>query len=372
MAELFGRTIVAKIGSSTLCTPEGYVDTAFMAKLCDQLADLHDAGARVVLVSSGASAAGMRRLGYSVRPSDIAQLQACASAGQALLTEQYAELLGKRNIACGQVLLTRSDVMGRASYLNARSTLDTLLELGAIPVVNENDVFSHTEFSFGDNDMLGALVSTMVGADLYVILSDIDGLYTSNPQLDPHAKLIEHVRSIDQKILSCAGEATSAVGTGGMHSKVRAARACLSAGIPMIVCAGREEHALLNAVEGKGKHTLFDAGSEPNNEASRKLWLGLAIEPAGTIVIDAGAARALREAGSSLLPVGVTGCAGSFSAGAVVNVVDDAGLLVGRGQVRYSSDEVIKCRGLKLEIVERFLPERCGQPIIHRDDLLVL
>lgn len=365
------QTIVAKVGSSTLCSPDGTLDVAYIQQLCAQLADLHDAGNRVVLVSSGAAAAGMARLGFTRRPQDIAQLQACASAGQAVLTELYAEILEKRGIACAQVLLTRSDVMGRDSYLNARSTLDTLLDLGAIPVVNENDVVSHTEFSFGDNDMLGALVATMIGADLYVILSDIDGLYTANPATHPDATLIEHVSHIDAHILSIAGGAGSAVGTGGMQSKVRAARACMSAGIPLLICRGREEHALVGAVAGTIRSTRFEA-QDQTAETARKLWIGLAGMCCGTLVVDAGAKQALLERGASLLPAGILSCSGSFEPGVLVAIEDSDGMLIGRGLVRYSSDEIQKCHGLKLEVIERFLPERTGDPVVHRDDLLVL
>lgn len=366
-----GRLIVAKLGSSTLVDKSGEPDREFIEDLCRQVASLVGEGDRVIIVSSGAAAAGFRRLGLDARPTDLSQLQACCAAGQASLTELYAEALEEHGIPCGQVLLTRDDVMSRAGYLNVRNTFDALLELGAVPVVNENDTVSPTEFAFGDNDMLGAIVSVLCAADLYVILSDVDGLHERNPQTDPDAPVVRRVTKVDGEIRSMAGSAGSLIGTGGMAAKVRAGRAMIAAGIPMVVCEGRAEDALVRAARGEQIGTLFEGEKEGAHEAPRKFWIGLANVPMGTLVVDPGAERALVEGGASLLPVGITEVRGSFAEGDVVSVVNANGDLLGRGLVRYSSDDLRKVHGLRLEVIERFMPEKSGQPAIHRDELLV-
>ncbi|MGN0055186.1 MAG: glutamate 5-kinase [Atopobiaceae bacterium] len=373
MSALDGHTnvVVAKLGSSTLVDASGAPDRAFIGSVCDQVARLGRGGCHVILVSSGAAAAGRERLGFRSKPTDIPSLQACAAAGQAALTEVYAEELAKRGVPCGQVLLTRRDVVDREAYLNARNTLGRLLELGAVPVVNENDTVSVSEFTFGDNDMLGAIVSALVGARLYVILSDVDGLYTANPQKDHNARLVEHVDAITPQLESMAGGAGSSVGTGGMASKLRAARAVMAAGIPMVICRGRDQDALVRAAGGERIGTRFVPSQQGSREAGRKLWIGLAEVVHGTLHIDAGARRAITQRGASLLPVGVTSTVGSYAEGDVVNVVDEEGQLVGRGVVRYSSDDMVRVRGLSLEVIGRFMPSKATQPAIHRDELLV-
>ncbi len=363
--------VVVKIGSSTLVDGQGAPDVAFISDLCDQVATLMGEGFHPVVVSSGAVAAGMGRLGLDARPCDIPTLQACASAGQAALTETYAAILAKHGIPCGQVLLTPRDLTDREGYLNARNTLGRLLSLGAVPVVNENDTVSVAEFTFGDNDMLGAIVASIVGADLYVILSDVDGLYTANPQVDPEAKLIERVESISSDIESMAGGAGSSIGTGGMASKLRAARAMLVAGIPTVICRGRGETTFLKAARGEAIGTRFEACPGATHESARKLWIGLAEIAHGSITLDEGATDAVVHKGASILPVGVTSCTGDFAAGDVVNVFDQRGELIGRGVSRYSEDELSRIRGLKLDVIARFLPDRSGQPAVHRDELLV-
>ena len=363
--------LVVKVGSSTLVDGAGALDRAFIRSLCDQVSALVASGTRVVIVSSGAAAAGRDVLGLTERPSDMATLQACASAGQANLTQAYADVLAERGIPCGQVLLTRRDVMDRDGFLNARSTLARLLELGAVPVVNENDTVSTAEFAFGDNDMLGALVAALVGADLYVICSDVEGLYTANPQENPDAELIGRVSEVTHELMSVAGGAGTSFGTGGMASKLRAARAMLAAGIPMVVCRGRREGVLGQVVSGEGVGTRFEAPAGAPHEGGRKLWIGLAEVPRGTITLDEGAARAVLENGASILPVGVVSTTGSYAAGDVVNVRSPEGDVIGRGVARYSSEDMARVRGIKLDVVARFLGEDRAQPAVHRDDLLV-
>ncbi len=374
MADLSGETgiIVVKIGSTTLVDEQGTVDNAFIADLCNQVVGIRRTGKRVVIVSSGAAAVGMERLGFDVRPTDIPSLQACAACGQAALTEVYAEVLARQGIPCGQVLLTRRDVVDREGYLNARNTIERLLDLGVVPVVNENDTVSVAEFAFGDNDMLGAIVATLIGADLYVIMSDVDGLYTADPAHDPSARLIRRVERIDPEVMAMAGGVGSAVGTGGMATKLRAARALLTAGIPTVICRGRQPGVLVEVASGTPVGTRFEAPAGAGREKNpRKFWIGLAEVPHGTITLDRGACAAVIKRGASVLPVGIVATDGTYAAGDVVNVVSPEGALIGRGIVRYSSDEMVRVRGLKLDIIARFMPERDGQPAIHRDELLV-
>ncbi len=363
--------VVFKIGSSTLVDSTGAPDRAFIHGICDQIADLVRLGHQVILVSSGAAAAGIERLHLDSRPKELPALQACCAAGQAALTEIYAEALAEHGIPCGQVLLTRFDVVNRTSYLNVRNTFDCLLEYGAVPVVNENDTVSPVEFGFSDNDNLGAIVSVLVGADLYVILSDVDGMHEADPTLVPNSPLIERITHIDRDVIRMAGDANSKVGTGGMAAKVRAARAVLTADIPMFICQGRAENALLRAVEGTMRGTLFEPEGTSSHENARKLWIGLAGVSRGSIVIDPGAERALVADGASLLPVGVREVQGTFAEGDVVSVVNADGELLGRGIVRYSSEEMEKIRGLRSDVIARFLPEKADQPCVHRDELLV-
>ena len=362
--------VVVKVGSSTLVRSDGTLDVDYVRTLAGQAADLMDMGTQVIIVSSGAAAVGRERLGIESRPSDIPTLQACAAAGQASLTKAYEDALRPRGHACAQVLLTRRDVVDREGYLNARNTFSRLLELGAIPVVNENDTVSVAEFAFGDNDMLGAIVSALVGASLYLVLSDVDGLYTANPSVDPTAELIERVSEVGPEIASMAGESVSSVGTGGMSSKVRAARAMLAAGIPMVICQGRAENVVTRVVSGERLGTRFESEGASHG-TPRKLWIGLAEVAQGSISLDEGATKAVLERGASVLPVGVSACEGRFSVGDVVDVLSPDGMIVARGVTRYSSEELERFRGLKLEVIGRFVEASRVQPAIHRDELLV-
>ncbi len=366
-----GKLVVAKLGSSTLVDERGALDHSFVRSLCDQIATLHQEGMRVIVVSSGAVAAGREALGFRKRPRDIGSLQACAAAGQARLTQAYADVLAEHGVSCGQVLLTRRDLVDRRGYLNARGTLMRLLDLGAIPIVNENDTVSVAEFAFGDNDMLGAIVAALVGADLYVICSDVEGLYTSNPQSDPSARLVEHVSEVDARTLSMAGGVGTSFGTGGMSSKLRAARAMLAVGVPTVICQGRRPAALVDVAHGEQMGTRFEMPADAPHEGGRKLWIGLAEVPRGTLTLDEGATRAVVERGASILPVGVIATQGDYAAGDVVTVTDRSGLVVGRGVTRYSAKDMNRVRGLKLNVVARFLGTERAQPAVHRDDLLV-
>ncbi len=371
MREQFDNLVVVKIGSSTLTTKDGAVDEKYISMLCEQICALHEEGYPVAIVTSGAAAAGRERLGFDARPADIPSLQACAAAGQAALTEVYAKELAKRGVACGQVLLTRRDVVDREGYLNARNTLDRLLELGAVPVVNENDTVSVSEFAFGDNDMLGAIVSALVGASLYIVLSDVEGLYTADPGVDHNASLIKEVDAIDQRIANMAGGAGSSVGTGGMASKIRAARAMLACGIPMVICNGHDPSVLMDIVHGEDVGTRFENKTAQSHSSGRKLWIGLAEVPRGVVTVDEGAAKAIVQEGASLLPVGIRSTKGTYAEGDVIRIVDQNNVELARGVTRYSSDDMVRIRGLKLDVIGRFLPHKEGMPAVHRDEMLV-
>ena len=371
MREQFDNLVVVKVGSSTLTTKDGAVDEGYISMLCEQVCALHEEGHPVAIVTSGAAAAGRERLGFDSRPTDIPSLQACAAAGQAALTEVYAKELAKRGVACGQVLLTRRDVVDREGYLNARNTLDRLLELGAVPVVNENDTVSVSEFAFGDNDMLGAIVSALIGASLYIVLSDVEGLYTADPGVDSNASLIKKVDAIDRRISDMAGGAGSSVGTGGMASKIRAARAMLACGIPMVVCNGRDPSVLMDIVHGEDVGTRFENKTAQSHSNGRKLWIGLAEVPRGVVTVDEGAARAIVREGASLLPVGIRSTKGTYTEGDVIRIVDQNNVELARGVTRYSSEDMVRIRGLKLDVIGRFLPHKEGVPAVHRDEMLV-
>ena len=364
--------VIVKIGTSTLTRGGLSIDQDYIEELCEQISYLREQGRPVVVVTSGAAAAGRERLGIERRPSDIPSLQACAAAGQAVLTELYAAALAKRGIACGQVLLTRRDLVSREGYLNARNTLYRLLDLGAVPVINENDTVSVSEFTFGDNDMLGAIVAALLGASLYIILSDVDGLYTANPADDAEAKLLHDVSRVDGRIAQMAGGSGTDVGTGGMASKVRAARAMLAAGIPLVICQGRRPNVVVDVVRGESVGTRFaNSDASTIHGTGRKLWIGLAEVPKGVVSIDRGAANAIMFEGASLLPVGVKRTQGTFAEGDVISVEDEDGMELARGVARYSSEDMRRVQGLKLDIIARFLDGKNGQPAIHRDELLV-
>ena len=373
MGDIFdtSHVIVAKVGSSTLISSDGGVDEAFVGSLADQMAQLAREGYHPILVTSGAVAAGFRHLGLQARPDDIPTLQACASAGQAALTEVYAEAFRRHGIAVGQVLLSRRDLADRQTYLNASNTLGRLLAFGAVPVVNENDTVSVAEFTFGDNDTLGAIVATIVNASLYVILSDVDGLYKTNPDLDPAAQLVDTLDAITPEVEAMAGDAGSAVGTGGMRTKLRAGRITLAAKIPMVICKGRQEDTLVRATHGERVGTRIEAAPAAHHEGARKLWLATAELPQGSIVLDGGAVHAVLHEGASVLPVGIREVKGDFSKQSVVDVQSLDGTLIGRGVVRYPADELRRYRGLRLDVIGRFVSDKAGQPAIHRDDLLV-
>lgn len=368
-----GCRLVVKIGSSTLTTSESKIDYSYLTEVADQIARVKAAGWHPVIVTSAAIACGLEALGIEKRPTDMPSLQAAASVGQGVLSTAYAQAFTPYDITTSVVLLTRRDTADRRAYLHARDTLERLLDLGVVPIVNENDTISVEQIRFGDNDTLAALVACLIEADLMVILSDIEGLYSDNPHHNPDARLIDCVRAIDQGILSVAGGAGSTVGSGGMITKVKAARVLMVAGIPMVICHGRRSNAIVDAAAGKDVGTRFAAACKPHGITPKKLWIALGDSAKGALIVDAGAKAALIARGCSLLPVGVVGVEGHFDADDVIEIKDARGHLFARGKVAASSDEVELAVGLTHEELahNRLLATLADKPLVHRDELVV-
>lgn len=357
---------VVKVGTSSITHESGALDDAALLKLCADLAEARRAGCRVVLVLSGAIAAGMPALGLTTRPSDIGTLQAIAAVGQPRLLERMAAMLGTYGIVAGQVLLTPYDFVHRSQYLHARETLRRLLELGVLPIVNENDTVADDEIRYGDNDRLAALVSHLVGASTLVMLTDTRGLFTADPRLDEQASLIEEIVEVDEALESVAGGRGTARGSGGMASKIAAAKIAAWSGVRAVIASASEPAVVLGAVEGRPVGTVVHP--RPHRLPSRKLWIAFAQGAAGRVVVDAGAREALVSGGRSLLPAGVSGVEGDFEADAAVEVVGPDGRPFAKGLVRYASAVLATVAGRRTAQ----LPDGCPQEVIHRDDLVVL
>ena len=367
------RPLVVKIGTSTLATAEGRIDRDYLGKIADQVKRVRDAGWNPIIVTSAAITSGLEALGIRERPQDIPSLQAAASVGQGVLTSAYAEALAPYGIVTSLVLLTRRDTADRTAYLHARDTFDRLLDMGVVPIVNENDTVSVEQIRFGDNDTLAALVACLVEAELVVILSDIDGLFDANPRKVPDARLIEHVDAIGSDILAAAGDAGTAMGSGGMITKIKAARVLMVAGIPLVVCNGNRADAVVDAADGKPVGTLFSASERPHEITPKKLWIALGDATRGALRVDDGAKAALIERGSSLLAVGVVNVEGCFDAGDIVDILDAAGHVFARGRVSADSDEVELAEGLDQKTLagNRLLAHLAERPLVHRDELVV-
>jgi len=362
------ETIVVKIGSAILVDDKTQsLRKDWLAALAADLARLKDK--HIVLVSSGAIALGRQRLNLRGTSLTLPQKQACAAAGQSSLTRAYDDALGQHNLTTAQALLTLHDTENRRRWLNARSTLDTLLELGAVPIINENDTVATDEIRYGDNDRLAARTAQMIGADLLVLLSDIDGLYTADPRTNSDAAHIPIISDLTEDIMAMAGapNAAAGVGTGGMVTKLAAAQIATQAGCDMIICDGRSVGALATLANG-AKHSRFKAKDNPRK--ARAQWIGGTLKPRGTLQIDAGALRALQN-GSSLLPAGITAVSGKFEKGDAVTILAD-GLEIARGLVAYDLAEVERIKGLKSSEISAILGYENGAAIIHRDNLVML
>jgi glutamate 5-kinase len=362
------KRVVIKIGSALLVEQSsGRVSRAWLETLAADIAAMRARGQEVVIVSSGAIALGRRQLGLPRGKLKLEESQAAAAVGQIRLAHAWKEVLEPYECAVAQILLTLGDTEERRRYLNARSTLNTLLKLGSIPVINENDTVATAEIRYGDNDRLAARVAQMASADCLVLLSDVDGLYTADPTRDPHARFIPEVSVITPEIESMAGGSASDVGSGGMATKVLAGKIALAAGCNMCITVGREPHPL-RRIEAGGRCTWFVAKATP--KTVRKQWIAGLLKPTGTLHVDEGAAKALRG-GKSLLPAGVTKVEGRFDRGDAVLVKDAAGGELARGLSAYSSDDARRVQGRRSQDLEAILGYRGRDELIHRDDLVL-
>jgi glutamate 5-kinase len=356
-------TIVIKLGSSIVADEGGEVREDVLTGVAEQTAELRATGREVVLVTSGAIARGMRLMELGVRPRVVDELQAASAVGQGKLYRVFDELLAARGLKSAQVLLTFFDISARSHYLNARQTLRKLLDWGVVPVINENDTTTTDEISFGDNDFLAAQLAILLDAERLLLLTDTDGLYTADPRRDPTAELIGEVADFERLEGLQIGVSTSPLGSGGMRSKVVAAEMATAAGIPATILNGTRAGAVGRAVAGAEEGTAFRV--QRRRVSSFKLWLKYAKPSHGRVVVDAGAERALRERGTSLLPVGVVEVEGHFQAGDAVDVAAN-GRAIGKGIVNYSADELRQIKGLKTDDVRKRLP-RASEEAVHRD-----
>ncbi|GGF89179.1 glutamate 5-kinase [Paenibacillus abyssi] len=364
-----GEIIVVKIGSSSLTSEAGGLNRSRIAYFANELAVLHHAGHRVVLVTSGAVAAGFRQIGYASRPKQVHEKQAAAAVGQALLMQAYQEAFAESRIGVAQILLTRADFSNRRRIQNALRTLDELIFQRMIPIINENDTVATDELKFGDNDTLSALVANLVKAKHLLILTDTDGLYTEDPRKNPLAIRIERVDQISEEIERIAGGAGSSVGTGGMRSKIEAARIAMRGGVPAFIGRANEPGDLTAAVAGIGKGTYFDTSL--HNLPMKKQWVGFHSLPQGKITVDEGAEAALLSGGKSLLPAGIKAIEGDFHPGDVVEVINKNGQKIGRGVVNYAAWQVQAVAGLSTNEVKRRV-EVARIEVIHRDEWITL
>ena len=356
-----GSRVVVKIGSSSLTRPEGGIDEQSIERTADMIAESWRAGHPTVLVSSGAVAAGLPALGLSERPRDLPGLQVAASVGQTRLMERYTAEFSKRGMVAGQVLLTKDILANRDQYLHARQALERMLEVGVVPIVNENDTVAVEELRLGDNDRLAAIVSHLIGAGLLLLLTDTTGLYSSDPRLADDAELLSAVRHTDEVLDSVARGSSGRFGSGGVATKVSAARMAAWSGIPTIIAEAGNAAALGAAVSGSSGGTWVEP--HPSRLSARKLWIAFGLPASGTVSIDAGAARAVVEDGASLLGVGITTIDGDFGSGEAIEVLDVDDVLIGKGQVQIGAADFLRAQESG---------ELAGMIVVHRDQLVVL
>lgn len=362
--------IIIKVGSSLVTNDGRGLDHAAIARWAAQISGLRALGKEVVLVSSGAIAEGMLRLGFEQRPTDIHELQACAAVGQMGLAQIYESSFRAHSLGTAQVLLTHADLADRERYLNARSTLTTLLRLGVVPIINENDTVVTDEIKFGDNDTLGALVANLIEADALVILTDQHGLFSADPRKDPNAYLITQGIAGDPALEAMAGGAGSSLGRGGMLTKILAAKRAAKSGAHTIIAWGRDSDVLSRLAQGEAIGTQLLA--QTGQLTARKQWMADHLHTAGAVVLDAGAVQKLRQEGKSLLPIGVTGVNGEFGRGAVITCVDVDGVPVARGLSNYTSGEARRIMRKPSTEIEAILGYMEGHELIHRDNMVLL
>jgi glutamate 5-kinase len=363
------RRIVVKVGSALVTNDGTGLSVGFITECARQIALLHQSGRQVLLVSSGAIAAGLQRLGWSKRPHAVHALQAAAAVGQMGLAQAYETVFAQHGLKSAQVLLTHDDLADRSRYLNARITLNTLLELGVVPIINENDTVVTDEIRFGDNDTLGALVANLVEAEALIILTDQKGLFTADPRLDPAATLISEGDAENRGYESIAGGAGSGISKGGMITKVRAAQRAARSGAHTLIVGGREAGALIRAAKGDDIGTCLRAHQTPL--AARKQWLADHLRVAGSVVLDSGAVEALHR-GKSLLPIGVRSVHGEFERGSVIACLDEKGIEIARGLANYPSGETRKIAGHPSLEIDSLLGYMDESELIHRDNLVLI
>ncbi len=367
------NTLVIKIGSNIITNQVNGINESFIAELAESISKLRSSIENIIIVSSGSVAAGFKYLGYKSKPKDIIDKQACAAVGQTKLIQIYENQFSRFNVNVAQILLTKDDLSNRRRYLNARYTLRKLLEHGNIPIINENDSVVVDELkyieSFGDNDNLSALVAGLISADLLLILSDVNGLYDKDPSVNKDAKLISEVKYVDDEMLSYAGNSVSEIGTGGMKSKIKAAKKALDAGCYVGIINGKNPENIISFLDKSNIGTFFSHIEDPKTK--KKLWLAYATIPKGDIIIDDGADRAIKEHKKSLLPSGVCDVNGRFGVGEIVRIVNCSGAEVGRGKVRYSSGDLKKIMGKKTSEIFHILGYKFSDEIIHRDDMVL-
>lgn len=361
------RRLVVKVGSSLLVDTKGQLNRAWLDTLANDIDALQKQGHEVLIVSSGAIAIGSSVLGINKKRARLEDLQAAAAAGQVQLVHAYQEVLGQHGISAAQILLTPEDTENRRRFLNARGTLGRLIERKVVPIINENDTVATEEIRYGDNDRLAARVAQLVMADALVLLSDVDGFYTADPGKDPHAEHIEEVSRITSEMQLMAGETRSDVGSGGMATKVQAARIATHAGCSTIITSGAIQHPL-DALSAGARCTLFRAEGTP--AAARKQWLAGVLEVRGSLQVDAGAVRALHN-GNSLLPVGVIAVKGNFRRGDVIDITGPDGTELGRGLAEYSDDEAGRLVGCQSDQIEKKIGYRGRSVMVHRDELVL-
>lgn len=365
------QTVVIKVGTNVLADSSGRLDRDRIQSLSDQLFRLrHSQKRKVVLVTSGAIGAGVGRLGLGKRPTDLPQLQACAAVGQSALMLLYQQCLDRHGVSTAQILLTAGDFDNRVRYLNVRNTIHTLFEYGALPIINENDTVSVAEIKFGDNDHLAAMVTNLLRAPLLVLLSNVDGLYSDDPRSGTDVRLMETVPHIDESVTALAAGTRSSLGTGGMRSKLRAARLATAAGESVILANGETPDILDRIFAGEPVGTLFlpHGGDVP----AWKRWLGFTARPRGIVRVDAGARRAMVEQGRSLLPVGVTAVEGSFGKGDVVSICNEGGEELARGLTNYSATDAARLCGKQTDEIASLLGNIPYHELVHRDNLVIV
>lgn len=365
------KRVVVKVGTSTITYSNGKINYEKIEKLARIMTDLQNQGKEMILVSSGAGAAGVGRLGLDAKPSTIPGKQACAAVGQGILMHIYERLFGEYGQVVAQVLLTKADMVNRHSYANARNALQEMISWGVIPIINENDVVAIDEFKIGDNDNLSALVASLADADLDILLSDIDGLYTANPKTHPEAKLVSVVEEVTPAIEATAGGVGSKNATGGMLTKLQAAKNAMSAGIALVIANGENLEVLRQIMKGEPVGTLFVP--RENHLRFRNQWLAFGSKISGKLIVDDGLAKALRQKGScSILPVGIARVEGNFDSGDTVSVLDQEGHELARGMTNYSAEDLDLIKGCKTSQIEEKIGYKHYDEVIHRDNLVVL